>query len=312
MLVLSASTDLIQVVTSATGSVLAHASWEDIGNDRNHPGTRITRGRNNVAAITTATTTTIVAGNASDLERDVRVISVRNNHTSTSNTVAVQHTDGTTAVVLWKGPLAAGESVVLDDINHWTHYDAYGSPIVVSSAQAPTTDAAPVDAVAATGTITDGNASDYDVNQTITINGKEYKFKSALTVPAVEGEVLIGGTADSSLNKLVQAINRNTQLGTPGVDYNVAAAHPNVTAGAVGSHASILTAKVKGVVGNDITLAKAGAYGSVSGAKLANGIDGTTGSARDIRIVSGQPYICLADSTTISTGTWKKITVASL
>ena len=172
---------------------------------------------------------------------------------------------------------------------------------------------APVDAVAATGTITDGNASDYDANQTITINGKVYKFvATALTEPSVEGEVLIGTNADDSLNKLVQAINRNTQLGTPGVDYNVAAAHPDVTAGAVGSHASILTAKVKGAVGNDITLTKVGAYGSVSGAKLANGIDGTTGSARDIRIVSGQPYICLADSTTISTGTWKKITVASL
>jgi len=175
-----------------------------------------------------------------------------------------------------------------------------------------TTGDAPVDAVAATGTITDGNASDYDVNQTITINGKEYKFKSALTEPAVEGEVLIGGTADSSLNKLVQAINRNTQLGTPGVDYNVAAAHPDVTAGAVGAHATILTAKVKGVVGNSITLAKAGAYGTVSDTTLKNGVDGMPGNARDIKIVSGQPYICLADSTTTSTGTWKKLSIASL
>ena len=174
------------------------------------------------------------------------------------------------------------------------------------------TGVAPVDAVAATGTITDGNASDYDVNQTITINGKVYTFKASLTEPAVEGEVLIGGTADSSLNKLVQAINRNTQLGTPGVDYNVAAAHPDVTAGAVGAHATVLTAKVKGVVGNAITLAKVGAYGSVSGAKLTGGVDGTLGSARDIRIVSSQPYICLADSTTISTGTWKKLSLASL
>jgi len=175
-----------------------------------------------------------------------------------------------------------------------------------------TTGVAPVDAVAATGTITDGNASDYDVNQTITINGKEYKFKSALTEPAVEGEVLIGGTADSSLNKLVQAINRNTQLGTPGVDYNVAAAHPDVTAGAVGANASVLTAKVKGVIGNAITLTKVGAWGSVSGGVLENGVDGTPGNARDIKIVAGQPYICLADSDTTSVGTWKGLTIEAL
>jgi len=175
-----------------------------------------------------------------------------------------------------------------------------------------TTGDAPVDAVAATGTITDGNTNNYDVNQTITINGKAYKFVADLTEPAVEGEVHIGSTADDSLNKLVQAINRNTQLATPGVDYNVAAAHPDVTAGAVGAHATVLTAKVKGVVGNAITLTKVGAWGSVSGGVLENGVDGTPGNARDIKIVAGQPYICLADSDTTSVGTWKGLTIEAL
>ena len=311
MLVLSASTDLIQVVTSATGSVLAHASWEDIGNDRNHPGTRITRGRNNVAAITTATTTTIAAGNASGLERDVRIISVRNNHTSTSNTVAVQHTDGTTAVVLWKGPLAAGESVVLDDINHWTHYDAYGSPIVASSAQAPTTAAAPVDAVAATGTITDGNATNYDANETVTIGVKTYKFVTV--IGTTEGNVLIGGSADASLNNLVNAINRDAVLGTPDTDYVVVSAHPTVTAAPVGANATVVTARVKGVLGNSIALSKVGAHGTVSGALLTGGIDGTAGVVGQIIVTSGtQPYMCrsLADVTT--SGAWKKLSVAEL
>jgi len=311
MLVLSASTDLIQVVTSATGSVLAHASWEDIGNDRNHPGTRITRGRNNVAAITTATTTTIAAGNASGLERDVRIISVRNNHTSTSNTVTVQHTDGTTAVVLWKGPLAAGESVVLDDINHWTHYDAYGSPIVVSSAQAPTTDAAPVDAVAATGTITDGNASNYDANQTITIGTKTYKFVT--DIGTTEGNVLIGGSADASLNNLVNAINRDAVLGTPDTDYVVISAHPLVTAAPVGAHATVVTARVKGVLGNSIALSKVGAWGSVSGALLTGGIDGTVGVVGQVIVASGtQPYMCLSTAGITTSGAWKKLSVAAL
>jgi len=124
MLVLSASTDLIQVVTSATGSVLAHASWEDVVNDRSKTPTRVARGRNNAAAITTATTTTLAAGSASGVERAVRAISVRNNHASTSNTVTVQLTDGTTAVVLWKGVMLAGETAVYD--GQWTFYSAAG------------------------------------------------------------------------------------------------------------------------------------------------------------------------------------------
>lgn len=169
--------------------------------------------------------------------------------------------------------------------------------------------AAPVDAVAATGTVTDGNSSNYDVNQTITVGTKVYKFVETVSK---EGDIKIGATADHSLNNFVNAINLDGVLGEPNVDFKVAAANPDVTAAPVTSHATVLTARVKGVVGNAIALAKTGAYGSVSGAFLANGVDGTVGKTGEIVIYSTQPYICLTDATTATSGAWKKLSVASL
>jgi len=52
MLILSSTSDIIRVVTSAAADVDVHASWVD-----NASGT-ITPGRTNTAPITTATTTT--------------------------------------------------------------------------------------------------------------------------------------------------------------------------------------------------------------------------------------------------------------
>lgn len=169
--------------------------------------------------------------------------------------------------------------------------------------------AAPVDAVAATGTVTDGNSNNFDVNQTITVGTKVYKF---VVSPAAEGDIKIGTSADDSLNNFVNAINLDGVLGVPDVDFKVAAANPDVTAAPVTSHATVLTARVKGVAGNSIALAKVGAYGSVSGATLANGVDGTVGKTGEIVIYGSQPYICLSDATITSTGAWKKLSVASL
>jgi len=170
--------------------------------------------------------------------------------------------------------------------------------------------AAPVDAVAATATVTDGNLSNYDVNQTITVGTKVYKFVAGPV--AVEGDILIGASADASLNNLVNAINNDQILGTPGVDHKVLAAHPLVTAGAMGAHATVLTARTKGVSGNAIALSMVGAFGTVSHAHLLGGVDGTPGTPTQIEIYNGQPYICLAPATITTTGAWKKLTIAGL
>jgi hypothetical protein len=122
MLLLTSTSDLIQVVTDAAADIRAHASWVD-----NASGT-ITPGRTNTAAITTATTTTVVGAPAASTQRSVRHLNIRNTHGSTASTVTVQHTDGTTVEALFKVVLAAGESVVLGENGIWVYYDATGKP----------------------------------------------------------------------------------------------------------------------------------------------------------------------------------------
>lgn len=110
MLLLTSTSDLLQVVTGSAGSINVHASWVD-----NASGT-ITPGRTNTAAITTAATTTVVASPAASTQRNVKLLVVYNASATVTNLVTIQHTDGTNTEVIWKGTLAPGESFSLDDV----------------------------------------------------------------------------------------------------------------------------------------------------------------------------------------------------
>lgn len=124
MLLLTSTSDLVRVVTDATAEIEAHASWVD-----NNAGT-ITPGRTNTASITTATTTTVVGSPAASTQRNVKHLSIRNNHASTTCTVTVEHTDGTNVEGLIKVSLLAGESLRLDAAGRWSHEDANGGEYV--------------------------------------------------------------------------------------------------------------------------------------------------------------------------------------
>lgn len=122
MLLLTSASDLIKIVSASGGAaVKCHASWVD-----NVSGA-ITPGRTNTASITTAATTTIVAGPASG-QRSVRHLNIRNDHASASETITVSHDDGTTVEPLFKVTLAAGESVVYGENGIWVYYDPNGKP----------------------------------------------------------------------------------------------------------------------------------------------------------------------------------------
>jgi hypothetical protein len=121
MLLLTSTSDLLTLVTSATASIDVHASWVD-----NASGA-ITPGRTNTATISTATTTTIVASPAGSTQRNVKFLSVRNRHASTSCDVTVKHTDGTNNLELMKVTLAAGEELSFADDFGWAHYLATGA-----------------------------------------------------------------------------------------------------------------------------------------------------------------------------------------
>lgn len=120
MLLLTSTSDKVQVITDATADVEVHASYVDYAS-----GT-ITPARTNTASITTATTTDVVASPGSSTQRNVKHLNVRNNHASTAVNVTVQHTDGTNVETLYKVNLTAGESLVFGADGIWRHYDANG------------------------------------------------------------------------------------------------------------------------------------------------------------------------------------------
>lgn len=122
MILLTSTSDLIQALTAAGSNIAfdVHASYVD------YNGTTVTPGRTNTAQITSATTTTIVGSPGSSTQRNVKHISIRNAHASASNTLTVQHYDGTTTTTLVKYTLLAGESMQYWDERGWIVIDASG------------------------------------------------------------------------------------------------------------------------------------------------------------------------------------------
>lgn len=125
MLLLTSTSDLVQIITGSAGAIAVHASYMD-----NNAGT-VTPGRNNHASITTAATTTVVASPGSSVQRNVKLLAIFNTHASVSNLITVQHTDGTTAENLWSGTLLAGEAVLMDEAGDWIKYSSNGQPQTV-------------------------------------------------------------------------------------------------------------------------------------------------------------------------------------
>ena len=121
MLLLTSTSDLIQLITGSAGTIKVHASYSDVTT-----GPTVTVGRTNTPSITTATTTTIVASPASSTQRNVRYISIRNTDATVTNACTVQHTDGTNVEPLWIGSLAPGEAVMFDQNGIWSVYSSGG------------------------------------------------------------------------------------------------------------------------------------------------------------------------------------------
>ena len=127
MLLLTSTSDIVRVVTgSAVSTITVHASYVD-----NASGT-ITPGRTNTN-ITTATTTTIVASPGASTQRNVKLISITNNHATSSCQITVQHFDGTTSTDLMGVTVAAGENLILDETGVWHHHNAQGADFTATA-----------------------------------------------------------------------------------------------------------------------------------------------------------------------------------
>ncbi len=123
MILLTSSSDIIQLVTASSVIIDVHASYVDVS------GSTVTPGRTNTVQIGTNATTTIV-GNPGSAQRNVKFISIRNAHATSSNLITVQHFDGTTTTTLVKLTLLAGYSMTYNDAMGWILIDASGGQIV--------------------------------------------------------------------------------------------------------------------------------------------------------------------------------------
>lgn len=102
MIILADTNDKLQVVTDAAVTVDVHASFMDYASGTVTPGKQNT-------AITTATTTDVVAAPGASTYRNVKTLHIRNKHASTSVVVTVQYDDNGTDYELHKTTLLAGE-----------------------------------------------------------------------------------------------------------------------------------------------------------------------------------------------------------
>jgi hypothetical protein len=119
MLLLAATTDKIQITTSAATNVDVHASYVDLN------GTTVTPDKQNTA-ITTATTTDVVASPAASTKRNVKSMAVRNKSSSTSNDVTVIFDQNGTDFELIKVTLGPGEELCYFDDIGFVVIDANG------------------------------------------------------------------------------------------------------------------------------------------------------------------------------------------
>jgi hypothetical protein len=107
-------------------------------------------------------------------------------------------------------------------------------------------------------------------NNTVTIGGQVYTFKSALSAgPTVPNEVLLGASDSDSLDNLIAAINGAAGVGTTYSTGTVANAF--VTAAAGAGDTMVVSAKAVGPAGNGIAVSQTLTSGSWSSTATTGG-----------------------------------------
>lgn len=129
MLLLTATTNILRLISSSTATTDVTAHYVD------KSGTTITEGTE-LTPISTATTTTILPAPASSTSRAVKALSIRNRHATTAQTITLQLYNGTTAFDLWNCTLSAGWALHYADGRGFYAVDSQGREIVNTAANA--------------------------------------------------------------------------------------------------------------------------------------------------------------------------------
>jgi len=126
MLILHATTDILRVVTDSAADVEPVVSMMETDNAA-PPVVQDIPNVGPLASITTATTTTIADCTTANRRRNVKHISLYNNHASQATTCRVEFSDGTLVSVLANVNLLAGEMLLYTQGGMWLHYDSNGA-----------------------------------------------------------------------------------------------------------------------------------------------------------------------------------------
>lgn len=121
MIILKATTETLEIVTSSVADIDYSISYADITTTSFSPST--TEGK-----ITSITTTSVLAAPAASTQRQVKLITITNRHATTTNNIIVKKDISATEYYLTPNMvLLAGETVMYTDGIGWTHYLANGS-----------------------------------------------------------------------------------------------------------------------------------------------------------------------------------------
>lgn len=118
MLLLTATTNILELTTSGTSTIDVHASWVDMESADTVLGSTETQ-------ITTATTTTIVAAPGASTQRQIKLLTVCNAGSS-ANTVTLKKDVSGTERQLFKATLYVGDSLVYTDGKGFSVHDLAG------------------------------------------------------------------------------------------------------------------------------------------------------------------------------------------
>jgi hypothetical protein len=251
MIILSSTTDTLQVTTSAAVNVDVHASWVD------NSATAVTPGRTNTQ-ISTATTTNVVAAPAAATQRNIKSLHICNRSATTSTNIVVQHTDGTTPAQLYLATLTPGDAIEYTDAGGFvfpSRVSAGAGGGNVSSSGTPTagqlaswTDAthiqgiataslgfAPLASPAFTGIPTAPTAATADSSTTISttafVKAQGYITNSALvTYAPLASPVFTGNPQAPTPTTADNSVSIATTAFVKAQGYLTSALQPNVTA----------------------------------------------------------------------------------
>lgn len=175
--------DTLRVVTaSGVSTIHMYAAWADLTTTALTPG-------NSDAQVTTATTTVLVAAPGASTQRQIKGLSIRNSHASSSNVITVQFYDGATATELISYTLLAGETLQWGEDENFRVIDASGQ----------------VKGLVALATGTNS------VGQVTANAGTNLNTSSLLTTTAHDAAFGTAGSADSQV-RTVQGIASMTPL----------------------------------------------------------------------------------------------------